>query len=139
MPLQFDQRLARLKTRLRELAYWRVRQAIDVDGWRFDGAPIALQAPWPRSEGVARLEASAAVPEGWPLEEARLALDLGGESLLTLTYESGQTASFGLDPYHQEFPLAERRFANSRRERRAAAVRPARARSASAARSARAP
>ena len=42
MPLQFDQRLARLKTRLRELAYWRVRQAIDVDGWRFDGAPIAL-------------------------------------------------------------------------------------------------
>ena len=78
MPLRFDQRLARLKTRLRELAYWRVRQAIDVDGWRFDGAPIALQAPWPRSEGVARLEASAAVPEGWPLEEARRPYEIGG-------------------------------------------------------------
>ncbi|MGD0641242.1 MAG: glycoside hydrolase family 38 C-terminal domain-containing protein [Roseiarcus sp.] len=111
MPLRFDQRLARLKTRLRELAYWRARQTVDVDGWRFDGERIALGAPWPRSEGVARFEASAAIPESWPLEEARLALNLGGESLLSLGYESGQTAAFGLDPYHQEFPLAERRFA----------------------------
>jgi alpha-mannosidase len=111
MPLRFDQRLERLQTRLRELEFWRARETLDIDGWRFDGKRIALGAPWPRREGVARLEASAAVPEGWPLEEARLALNVGGESLLTLTYENGETASFGLDPYHQEFPLVGRRFA----------------------------
>ncbi len=111
MPLRFDQRLARLKTRLRELEFWRAKETRDIDGWRFQGERIALGALWPRREGVARLEASAAVPEGWPIEEARLALNVGGESLLTLTYESGETASFGLDPFHQEFPLAERRFA----------------------------
>ncbi len=111
MPLRFDQRLERLQARLRELTYWRARETLDIDGWRFDGERIALRAPWPRRDGLARFEASAAVPEGWPLEEARLALNVGGESLLTLTYESGRTASFGLDPYHEEFPLGERRFA----------------------------
>jgi alpha-mannosidase len=111
MPLRFDQRLERLQTRLRELEFWRARETLDIDGWRFDGKRIALGAPWPRREGVARLEASAAVPEGWPLEEARLALNVGGESLLTLTYENGETTSFGLDPYHQEFPLVGRGFA----------------------------
>jgi alpha-mannosidase len=111
MPLRFGQRLERLQARLRELEFWRLRETLDIDGWRFDGKRIALRAPWPRREGLARLEASAEVPEGWPLEEARLALNVGGESLLTLNYESGRTASFGLDPYHQEFPLGERRFA----------------------------
>ncbi|MGD1038310.1 MAG: hypothetical protein ABR878_14260 [Roseiarcus sp.] len=111
MPLRFDQRLERLHARLRELEFWRARETLDIHGWRFQGEPIALGAPWPRREGLARLEASAAVPEGWPLEEARLALNVGGESLLTLTYESGEAASFGLDPHHQEFPLGERRFA----------------------------
>ncbi len=111
MPLRFDQRLARLKTRLRELAFWRTRETLAIEGWRFEGEPIAPGAPWPSREGVALFEASAAVPAGWPLEETRLALNVGGESLLILTYESGRTASFGLDPNHEEFPLAERRFA----------------------------
>ena len=43
MPLQFDQRLDRLKTRLREVAFWRARETLDIDGWRFDGEPIALR------------------------------------------------------------------------------------------------
>ena len=139
MPLRFDQRLARLETRLRELTYWRARETLDIDGWRFEGEPIALGAPWPRREGVARLEASAAVPEGWPLEETRLTLNVGGESLLTLTYEGGETVSFGLDPNHEEFALAGAPVRDPRRERRAAALRPARARSAFAARRARPP
>lgn len=111
MSLRFDQRLERLQTRLHELKFWRARETLDIRGWRFEGEPIALGGPWPRREGLARLEASAAIPEAWPLEEARLALNVGGESLLTLTYASGETASFGLDPYHEEFPLAGRRFA----------------------------
>src|SRR6185437_1112009 len=58
-------------------------------------------------QGVARLEAVAEVPAHWPLEEARLSLDLGGESLLSLTAD-GRTVRCGLDPYHQEFPLPGR-------------------------------
>jgi alpha-mannosidase len=111
MPLRFDQRLERLRARIDELAYWRARERFEIHGWRFDGEPIALHAPWPRREGVARFEAAAAVPEAWPLGEARLSLDLGGESLVALSYDSGEAAFFGLDPRHQEFPLEARRFA----------------------------
>ncbi len=111
MPLRFDQRLARLQARLRELEFWRARETLAIDGWRFDGEPMALGAPWPRREGAARFAARAEIPGGWPLEEARLTLSLGGEGLVTLTYESGATAAFGLDPNHEEFALSERRFA----------------------------
>jgi alpha-mannosidase len=111
MPLRFDQRLQRLRARIDELAYWRARETLDIHGWRFDGEPIALHAPWPRRDGVARIEASAAVPEAWPLGEARLSLDVGGESLVALSYDGGEKAFFGLDPHHQEFPLEARRFA----------------------------
>ena len=53
MPLRFDQRLERLRARIDELAYWRAREALDIHGWRFDGEPIGLHAPWPRREGAA--------------------------------------------------------------------------------------
>src|SRR5262249_19205037 len=45
------------------------------------------------------------VPAGWPLGETRLALDAGGESLLTIIYDDGARAPFGLDVNHTEFPL----------------------------------
>ena len=110
MPLRIDQRLERLRARRRELAFWRISESRDVEGWRREGAPIALHAPWPRHDGAVAFAAQGAAPDEWPLEETRLALDLGGESLLTLAYEDGENVSFGLDVNHQEFPLAGRRF-----------------------------
>ena len=40
------QRLERTVVRLDELKYWRERESVDVDGWTFDGAPLALGAAW---------------------------------------------------------------------------------------------
>ena len=111
MPLKTDQRIARLQTRLRETAFWRARETREIGDWRCDDEPIAVGAPWPSRDGVLRFAAEASVPDDWPLEETRLSLDLGGESLLRLEYESGARVAFGLDVNHQEFPLAGRRFA----------------------------
>ena len=107
---QIEQRIERLQTRLRETAFWRVRETRDIEGWRCDGQPIAIGAPWPSREGIVRFAAEASVPDDWPLDETRLSLDLGGESLLTLDYESGARVAYGLDVNHQEFPLAGRRL-----------------------------
>ena len=108
MSLNLAQRLDRLKARLPELAFWRERSALQIDNWQFNGSPIALNAPWPAAKAPVKFTASATVPADWPLEHTRLKLDVGGESLLTLTFGDGQTQSFGLDPYHQEFPLKHR-------------------------------
>jgi alpha-mannosidase len=111
MPLTPDQRLERLRTRTGELTHWRIREAIDIGQWSFEGEPIGLGAPWPRRADVVRFKADAEVPAHWPLSETRLTLNVGGESLLTLAYENGEAVRFGLDPNHEEFPLARRRFA----------------------------
>ena len=111
MPLTQEQRLERLTTRIAELTLWRAREAIETGEWTFDGEPIAVGAAWPRREPVVRLTAKAALPAHWPLSEARLSLNVGGESLVSLTDDTGETIRFGLDPYHEEFPLVARRFA----------------------------
>jgi alpha-mannosidase len=105
------QRLDRLKVRLEELAYWRMRESIAVTGWTLDGAPIAIGEAWPDRMGVHRFATSAEVPGHWPLEDTRLALDLGGEALVTLSHPGRDPVSFGVDPYHREFPLARRQLA----------------------------
>jgi alpha-mannosidase len=111
MSLTPDQRIDRLTNRIAELPSWRIRKSVDIDSWSFDGEPIALGERWPRREGLARLEARAEIPETWPLGETRLGLNVGGESLLTLTYESGGSESLGLDINHEEFIPRARRFA----------------------------
>jgi alpha-mannosidase len=110
MPLTIAQRLDRLKVRTAELAHWRDRQSAKVDGWTFDGTPIAHLQDWPHRQGTVHFAAKAEAPEAWPLEHIRLQLDLGGESLITLSYPGGESETFGLDPYHQEFALKGRRF-----------------------------
>lgn len=110
MHLTVAQRLARLKVRVTELLHWRNRAIHPIDGWTFDGEPIALGEPWPRRRGVVHFSAWTELPADWPHEDARLQLDLGGESLITLSYADGRAETFGLDPYHQEFPLKERAF-----------------------------
>ena len=109
MSLNLDQRRQRLRDRREELEVWRVRARARIDGWTCDGAPHRLGAPWPSREGVRLFAVTASAPADWPLEATRLRLDLGGESLVTLAYEAGEE-SFGLDPYHTEFPLAARAF-----------------------------
>jgi len=108
--LSTPQRLARLKARIAELALWRVRETASVENWSAEGVAISLGAPWPNRDGVRLFSASAIVPGHWPIADARLSLDLGGESLLSLIYDDGETARFGLDPNHQEFPIKRPRF-----------------------------
>ena len=108
MSLTPAQRLERLQARLPELAFWRARASLPIDGWQCNGSPIALGAPWPAAEAPLRFSAAAEVPGDWPLEHARLRLDVGGESLLHLGFGNGERRSYGLDPYHREFPLHDR-------------------------------
>lgn len=108
MSLTSAQRLDRLKTRLAELPMWRERAAVPVNNWRFEGQPLALGAAWPHRNGPVAFTASAEVPADWPLEHTILRLDVGGESMLSLTYPGGKTVRFGLDPYHREFPVEGR-------------------------------
>ena len=106
------QRLDRLEVRLAELGFWLDRDFADLDGWSFDGEPIGLGEPWPRLEDVVKLaHPGASVPEEWPLDDARLHLDLGGESLVRVRYAGGGDEAFGLDPEHRSFTLREREFA----------------------------
>ncbi|HKA09198.1 MAG TPA: glycoside hydrolase family 38 C-terminal domain-containing protein, partial [Candidatus Dormibacteraeota bacterium] len=106
----FEQRLLRLRSRVEELERWRERARCDLTGWLFEGEPIALGGRWPRSDGVGRLtHPPVRVPEGWPLAATRLEIAPGGESLLRIDY--GDTSqAFGVDPWHQRFPLKRREF-----------------------------
>jgi alpha-mannosidase len=111
MSLTLQQRLARIDVRVEELGFWRERETVAVENWQFNGAPIAMGGFWPIKDGAIAFDATAALPEHWKLEDTRLLIDVGGESLITLTPESkGEEKRFGLDPYHQEFPVLGRRF-----------------------------
>ncbi|OLP57753.1 alpha-mannosidase [Xaviernesmea oryzae] len=110
MTLTNAQRLERLQVRMAELEFWRARKTAVVDGWTFNGAPLAIGADWPQKDGVQHFSGEVTVPEGWPLDEVRLFLHLGGESLITITAEDGAAKSYGLDPYHREFTPPSRRF-----------------------------
>ncbi len=110
MGLTLGQRLERVKVRLDELRYWRERESQPIDGWLLNGATFAVGAPWPSRDGVQKFEARVAGPAHWPLAETRLLLDLGGEALVTFDYESGESVSFGNDPYHKEFPVRDHAF-----------------------------
>ena len=107
--LSVELRVMRLRRRRDEFATWTVREAAPVTGWTFAGAPIALGDPWPDIVGVQRFESGAfAVPEHWPLAQARLGLNVGGECLLTIRYDGRAAVQLGLDPNHLEFPLDAR-------------------------------
>ena len=109
MSLTTAQRLDRLKVRVAELALWRERETLPIGGWIFEGKPIGIGDFWPHRDGVVHLAASAEAPAHWPVEDIRLSLNVGGESLLSLAYGRGDTVRFGLDPYHEEFPLRARK------------------------------
>src|SRR4051794_33189079 len=113
MALSIPQRLDRLKVRNEELKYWRAREGLTVTGWTVDGLPIDIGGGWPNREGVHKFAATAEVPAHWPLEETRLLLDLGGESLVTLSYPNRDSVSFGVAPYHRELPVRHRQIAIS--------------------------
>ncbi|MDL2408529.1 glycoside hydrolase family 38 C-terminal domain-containing protein [Rhizobium calliandrae] len=108
MQLTIAQRLDRLKVRTAELSHWRERAVLPVRNWTFEREDITIGQAWPHRKGVVHFASQANVPTDWPLEETRLQLDLGGESLITLTYDGGRSERFGLDPFHQEFPLKDR-------------------------------
>jgi alpha-mannosidase len=104
------QRRARLTERMAEVALWRDRAAVDIAKWTFDGEPLAGGSSWPDRHGVRLLAARGVrVPDGWPIGEARLQLALGGEGLLCISGEDHDD-HYGLDPYHDRFPLRGRCF-----------------------------
>ena len=112
MLLSIEQRLERIRVRVEELGFWRVRASKSLDDWTFDGIGVRLGQRWPRVDGVVSLEhADVDVPSEWKLEDARLELDLGGEGLVRILYANGSVASRGLDPWHRSWPLSHRRFA----------------------------
>jgi alpha-mannosidase len=111
MALTNAQRVTRLEKRAEELGFWTVRRAIPLDHWLFNGEPISHGDLWPTREGVAAFShGEVPVPADWPLDDARLELDLGGEGLVRISYASGADEAFGLDPNHRRFRLKEPRF-----------------------------
>ena len=111
MSLTLQQRLARIDVRVEELGFWRERETLAVENWQFEGAPIAMGGFWPKKDGTVTFDTEASVPEHWSLDDVRLLIDVGGESLITLTpVGAGAEKRFGLDPFHQEFPVPGRRF-----------------------------
>jgi len=110
MSLSLAQRLDRLKARIPELSMWRERETLPIGNWTFNGKPIEVGAPWPHRDAPVAFRTEVEVSAHWKLEDVRLRLDVGGESLLSLTYPDGEVIRFGLDPYHQEFPVRQRRF-----------------------------
>src|SRR5260221_11531568 len=89
--LSIEKRLARLRRRRDEIAAWHDREVASIEAWTFDGSPIARGGRWPDVVGVHRFESGPfEVPKEWPLAEVRLALDVGGESLLQIQYTNGR-------------------------------------------------
>jgi alpha-mannosidase len=104
--LSVRDRLRRARRRLGEIAVWRVRETAPLGPWTFDGAPIALGASWPEARAPHTFAGGAfEVPADWPLSDALLALDVGGEALLTIEYGGGTRTQLGLDVHHNVFPL----------------------------------
>ncbi|MDZ7702943.1 MAG: glycoside hydrolase family 38 C-terminal domain-containing protein [Trueperaceae bacterium] len=113
MALTLEQRIDRLAARVGELRFWLERDRRPLDAWLFNGQAIEVGQAWPTRAGVVWLEhPQIDLPEQWPLDDVRLRLDLGGEALLQVGY-ANQTEAFGLDPYHQEVPVRERRLSLS--------------------------
>ena len=110
MSSTIEQRRQRLRVRQDESGSWRVKQRLPIAGWTCEGKPIAHGGAWPTAEGVVHFAAKADVPADWPLEETRLSLNLGGEGLIRLDYADGAHKTFGVDPYHEEFPVEARAF-----------------------------
>jgi alpha-mannosidase len=107
-----EQRLEWLAARIAELERWRLREWVDLDGWTFDGRPLALGAGWPARDGVRQLaHPQVSLAAAWPGAERRLLLDLGGEGLVQLAYADGRHEAFGLDSQHRELPLRAQPFA----------------------------
>jgi alpha-mannosidase len=106
-----EQRVERLLERLAELELWLDRASVQLSGWRSEGEPLPIGAPWPRRDGVVRLELeSARAPAAWPLGDTLLELVPGGEGLLRIDY-GGSSEAFGVDPWHRRFPLRGPAFA----------------------------
>ena len=122
-----EQRLQHIAVQLEELRFWRHRAFDDLDGWTLDSEPISVGSAWwpqTRTGQVAKeyradqdlfpivvLERqSIRVPSHWRLEESCLAFDPGGEALLHISSADGNAESFGVDPWHREFPLRSREF-----------------------------
>lgn len=110
MSLTLAQRLERITVRVAELESWKVRETAPVGAITFDGAPITVGAAWPKKDGIVHFALTGTVPAAWPLEDTRLSLDLGGESLIAIACDGGAAVPYGLDPYHQSFALTGRSF-----------------------------
>ncbi|MFN2490994.1 MAG: alpha-mannosidase [Actinomycetota bacterium] len=112
MPLlTTPQRIERLRSRLKELAFWVDRAEMELGSWTVNGTEVPLGGSWPERDGVVLLaHPRVELPPEWVLANARLELDLGGEGLLRIRYDDGAQQTWGLDPEHGRWPLDGRAF-----------------------------
>jgi hypothetical protein len=110
VPMNLAQRVDRLKVRIQELACCRERDHRETGGCRIEGSPIKFGEFLPHLNAAVHFSELAQVSDLCPIAEARLSLDLRGESLLSLIYPNGDTQRFGRNPYHAGFPLNGRRL-----------------------------
>ena len=101
-------RRQRLEVWIEEADRWAIREYVDIEPWAGPTGPLRLGDPWPTRDGVVEFMAEATVPEGWPLDEAHLELDLGGEARIWITDADKTERTFGLDPNHGRFPVRTR-------------------------------
>ena len=87
---------------------WRVRSRCPLGPLYADGVEIAVGAPWPATSPTRFDGGEFEVPEGWPLDEVRLELFLGGEALVTLESPDGHRHPLGHDRHHRSHALRSR-------------------------------
>ena len=108
--LTLQQRLERHQVRLEELAYWRERKCQPLTKLTLQGQSVQVGDPWPGTEGSFSFTGRGTVNPDWPLADCRLRMNLGGEGLVMLKNDQGNPTGYGIDPYHQSFPLKSRQF-----------------------------
>lgn len=101
-------RIERAERRVNELRAWRNAAESPITDWTLTAAdgssyPLKVGDPWPVVDLPVKLHGSGEVPSEWLGQPVELELWLGGEAIVTLS----DGRSFGLNPYHHRFPIAE--------------------------------
>ena len=112
---RLERRRRALEAQIGSLGAWRDRLRTVIPDWTFqapDGLRTPLQEgqPWPLTaadlnDEPVRLSAELTVPESCAGQALAVALDFGGEALVSIWLDGEPVHCGGANPYHREFPL----------------------------------